>query len=202
MLKALSRSINKMGGGSNNDDEDVMDMTGHSAAGPKESGPRRFCLADFQLHETLGTGTFGRVRMVKHLRTGAFYALKISKKAAIIRMKQVEHVKNEISLLAQIDHPAVVNMLGHFQDEKKLYLVMEYVEGGELFSHLRSAVRFPDAQVSSCTAVLICSCSLHCARCFAEELTHTAGCCGSSISTASAARQRFVAGVSQQICWI
>ena len=60
----------------------------------------------------------------------------------------MEHVKNEISLLAQINHPAVVNMLGHFQDETKLYLVMEYVEGGELFSHLRSAVRFPDHQVS------------------------------------------------------
>ncbi|CAM9168424.1 unnamed protein product, partial [Phaeothamnion confervicola] len=95
---------------------------------------------------TAGTGTFGRVRLVRHHGDGKYYALKISKKSAIIRMKQVEHVKNEVSLLSMIDHPVIVNMYGYFMDAAKLYLVMEYVEGGELFSHLRSAVRFPDHQ--------------------------------------------------------
>ncbi|KAG5189131.1 camp-dependent protein kinase catalytic subunit [Tribonema minus] len=140
MFKALTR---RLGGGtprsSSADEERVTGEAGGTSG-------KKFRLSDFELHETLGTGTFGRVRMVRHLKTGAYYALKISKKAAIIRMKQVEHVKNEVSLLAQIDHPNVVNMLGHFQDETRLYLVMEYVEGGELFSHLRSAVRFSDHQ--------------------------------------------------------
>ena len=87
MLKALSRNISKLQGGGSTDD-DRMDATGHTS---RDGTPKRFALGDFQLHETLGTGTFGRVRMVKHMRTSQFYALKISKKAAIIRMKQVRH---------------------------------------------------------------------------------------------------------------
>lgn len=158
MLKAFTR---KLGGGDKDEEKSrpstprgnttertavsTMMAESKSQAGDV-GGKRKYRLSDFELHKTLGTGTFGRVRMIKHVRTGEYYALKISKKAAIIRLKQVEHVRNEISLLAKIDHPAVVNMMGHFQDESKLYLVMEYVEGGELFSHLRAAQRFPDHQ--------------------------------------------------------
>lgn len=63
----------------------------------------------------VGTGTFGRVRLVRCRTDGQYYALKMSKKTAIIRMKQVEHVKNEISLLAKVNHAAVVNLVGAFQ---------------------------------------------------------------------------------------
>ena len=70
-------------------------------------------------------------------------------------MKQVEHIQNEVSLLSSIEHPGIVNMYGHFMDATKLYLVMEYVEGGELFSHLRSAVRFPDHQAKLYTAEIV-----------------------------------------------
>lgn len=125
--------------------EDRMDEEKGGGSEEKHRG-RRHKLSDFELLDTLGTGTFGRVRLVREIKTGKYSALKISKKAAIIRMKQVEHIKNEVSLLSRIDHPGIVNLVGHFQDEVKLYLVMEYVEGGELFSHLRSAVRFPDHQ--------------------------------------------------------
>ncbi len=73
---------------------------------------------------------------------------KIMKKATIVRLKQVTHVKNEIALLRTMDHPGLVKMSGMFQTDEHLYLVLEYVNGGELFSHLRSAVRFPNHQVS------------------------------------------------------
>ncbi len=63
---------------------------------------------------------------------GQHYALKACKKSAIIRMKQVEHIRNEVNLLSKIDHPTIVSMLGVFQDNSKLYIVMEYVEGGEV----------------------------------------------------------------------
>ncbi|CAM9816494.1 unnamed protein product [Chrysoparadoxa australica] len=120
---------------------------------PREK--RHYTLKAFDMMETLGTGTFGRVRLVREHDDGKYYALKISKKSAIIRMKQVEHIKNEVSLLNQIDHPNIVNMFGYFQDAQKLYLVMEYVQGGELFSHLRSAVRFPDHQGKQYTAEVV-----------------------------------------------
>ena len=93
---------------------------------------------------TLGTGTFGRVRLVKHLKTSKHHALKILKKSEILRLKQVDHIKSEVVILKMVSHPFIVNLLGHFQDERKLYMVLEYVHGGELFSHLRREGRFSD----------------------------------------------------------
>ena len=97
---------------------------------------------EFEIMDTLGTGTFGRVRLVKYKKDNKWMAMKILKKAEIIRLKQVEHIKAEKTILGSINHPFIVNMFGAFQDERCLYMLMEYVIGGELFSHLRRAGRF------------------------------------------------------------
>lgn len=98
----------------------------------------------FQVGDTLGTGTFGRVRLVTYQHTAKthIFALKMLKKSEIIRLKQVEHIKSEKTILSQISHPFIVNLYAHFQDEKSLYMLMEYVIGGELFSQLRKVGRF------------------------------------------------------------
>merc|ERR1712137_259337 len=100
-------------------------------------------LTDFDRHETLGTGTFGRVFLVKHKESNAFYALKVLRKSLIVRLKQVQHVNNEKEILMIASEcPFTVRMFKHFKDQKNLYLLSEYVQGGELFSHLRAAGRF------------------------------------------------------------
>merc|ERR1711988_1698064 len=101
-------------------------------------------LKDFEILDTLGTGSFGRVRLVKYTGDNMYYALKILKKSEVIYLKQVDHIKTEKQILEQISHPFVVNLRGSFQDERNLYLLMEYVIGGEFFSHLRRAGRFPN----------------------------------------------------------
>lgn len=101
-------------------------------------------LSDLDLRETVGTGTFGRVRLVKHKATGKYAALKILKKQEILRMKQVDHVLAEASILQEISHPFIVNMLRGYMDKSRLYILLEYVVGGELFSHLRKAGKFPN----------------------------------------------------------
>lgn len=66
---------------------------------------------------TLGTGTFGRVRLVKHRDDPdevTPLALKCLKKTAIIKLKQIEHVKSEKKILTLINHPFIVNMKGTF----------------------------------------------------------------------------------------
>mmetsp|Transcript_39418 Transcript_39418/g.109642 ORF Transcript_39418/g.109642 Transcript_39418/m.109642 type:complete len:366 (-) Transcript_39418:187-1284(-) len=107
---------------------------------------KRWTFKDFDLRATVGTGTFGRVRVVKIKgspdRTPM--ALKIMKKSEVIRLKQVEHVKAEVGILARIEHPFIVNLLAKFQDDKRLFLLLEFVNGGELFSHLRKQGRLPD----------------------------------------------------------
>jgi serine/threonine protein kinase len=52
-------------------------------------------------------------------------------------MKQVEHTINEKNILDMLDHPFLISMLGTFQDTANIYIAMEYVSGGELFSYLR-----------------------------------------------------------------
>jgi len=84
------------------------------------------------------------VVLAKHKATGYFVAIKILNKAKVIKMKQLDHTKYEKQLLNEIECPFVVNLLGFFQDVKNLYLVMEYVKGGEMFYHLRKASRFTD----------------------------------------------------------
>jgi len=66
------------------------------------------------------------------------------KKSDILRLKQVDHIKSEVKILSMIQNPFIVNMVGHFQDPTALYMVIEYVQGGELYSHLRREVRFSD----------------------------------------------------------
>jgi serine/threonine protein kinase len=76
-----------------------------------------FYLNDFNFISTLGTGTFGRVRLVKHRDDPAEafpLALKCLKKSEIIRLKQIEHVKSEKSILERINHPYIVNLKGTF----------------------------------------------------------------------------------------
>jgi len=69
---------------------------------------------------TVGTGSFGRVRLAKNKTSGNFVALKILKKSEILRLKQVDHIISENSILASISHPFIVNMEGFCQDERYL----------------------------------------------------------------------------------
>jgi serine/threonine protein kinase len=116
-----------------------------SAAPPPALVKRRrleFALRDLQLLETVGTGTFGRVRVVVHRSSGATYALKILKKSEILRLKQLDHILSEVRILGTVQHPFIVNLLGLQADERRLYMLFEYVPGGELFSYLRREGKF------------------------------------------------------------
>jgi serine/threonine protein kinase len=98
-----------------------------------------YALSSFELFETLGTGTFGRVRLVRCIKEDAHYALKMVKKEHILKMDQLEHMKNEVQLLTMLSNPFVVDLRAHFQDELRLYLLMELVIGGELYALLRNS---------------------------------------------------------------
>ncbi|KAF4621128.1 hypothetical protein D9613_000995 [Agrocybe pediades] len=87
-------------------------------------------LADFIIQRTLGTGSFGRVHLVRSKHNLRFYAIKVLNKERIARMKQIEHTNNEQQMLAS--------------DPGNLYMVMDFVPGGELFTLLRRSNRFPD----------------------------------------------------------
>jgi serine/threonine protein kinase len=69
------------------------------------SAKKSIKLSDYQIGVTLGTGSFGRVKLTKHKKTGEYSALKILKKHDIIKLKQVDHVISENTILIDVDHP-------------------------------------------------------------------------------------------------
>lgn len=106
----------------------------------------KYTLTDFTISRTLGTGSFGRVHLVQSKHNQRFYAVKVLKKAQVYKMKQVEHTNDERKMLQRCKHPFLITLWGTWQDSKNLYMVMDFIEGGELFSLLRKS------QVSCCEA--------------------------------------------------
>ena len=102
-------------------------------------------LDDFELERTIGTGSFGRV-MIVHVKKESTqrYAMKMLKKENIVKMKQVEHTLNEKRILSSIDFPFIVKLAYSFKDNSNLYMVLEYVNGGEMFTHLRKTGRYSE----------------------------------------------------------
>jgi protein kinase A len=104
----------------------------------------KYSQEDFLLQRTLGTGSFGRVHLVQSKHNHRFYAMKVLKKAQVVKMKQIEHTNDERRMLNRVRHPFLVTLWGTWQDSRNLYMVMDFVEGGELFSLLRKSQRFPN----------------------------------------------------------
>lgn len=99
----------------------------------------KYTLTDFSFQRTLGTGSFGRVHLVQSKHNQRYYAIKVLKKGQVVKMKQVEHTNDERTMLSRVKHPFLITLWGTFQDSKNLYMVMDFIEGGELFSLLRKS---------------------------------------------------------------
>ncbi|KAK1266903.1 Serine/threonine-protein kinase AtPK1/AtPK6 [Acorus gramineus] len=91
---------------------------------------------DFELLTMIGKGAFGEVRVCREKTTGHVYAMKKLKKSEMLRRGQVEHVKAERNLLAEVDSNCIVKLYCSFQDEEFLYLIMEYLPGGDMMTLL------------------------------------------------------------------
>ena len=100
---------------------------------------------DFQPLKLVGKGAFGKVIIVRYLNNDKIYAMKILKKEEIINRKQINHAKTERLLLEKLIHPFIVKLQFAFQDSKKLYLVTEFLQGGELFFHIRTKKCFKES---------------------------------------------------------
>lgn len=87
--------------------------------------------------KAIGSGTFGIVKICKHIRTNQYIAMKQLNKMQIIKNKQVDHLKNELTVLSSLCSPFVVQFFGYSQDAYYFNIYMELVQGGELFHYLR-----------------------------------------------------------------
>ena len=96
----------------------------------------RLGVDDFDPIKVIGKGAFGEVRLVQKVDTGHVYAMKILRKADMVEKEQVAHVRAERDILVEVDHTWVVKMFYSFQDSENLYLVMEFLAGGDVMTLL------------------------------------------------------------------
>uniref|UniRef100_A0A8C1GIG6 non-specific serine/threonine protein kinase n=1 Tax=Cyprinus carpio TaxID=7962 RepID=A0A8C1GIG6_CYPCA len=113
----------------------------------------RVGIENFELLKVLGTGAYGKVFLVRKVSghdSGKLYAMKVLKKATIVqKAKTAEHTRTERQVLEHIrQSPFLVTLHYAFQTDTKLHLILDYVNGGELFTHLVQRVRFKEQEVT------------------------------------------------------
>jgi len=99
-------------------------------------------LEDFQMLKIVGKGTFGKVFQVIHTRTKKVYAMKCIRKDVVIKNESMDSLKLEKEILYEVNHPFIVGMDYVFSDADRIYFLMDFIEGGELFRHLVKVRRF------------------------------------------------------------
>jgi len=124
------------------DPEESKDIVSSLKKSPSAAKVR---IDDFELLRVLGRGSFGKVMQVRHKGTGQIYAMKVLRKSSIMERDQVDHTKAERRILEALRHPFLMTLRYAFQTQEKLYLVLDYLQGGELFYHLKTVRRFPES---------------------------------------------------------
>ena len=120
------------------------------------SGMKPLTIDDFELIKTLGRGAHGKVLLCERRNcSGERYALKIIKKQHIIDANQFEHTLAEKIILSSLNHPFLVSLKYAFQTDEKIYFVMEFMKGGELFQHLRRYKSFSEEQTKFVAACIV-----------------------------------------------
>ena len=131
--KALSSLFKKKEDTSVQSKQNLDEIFEDSISTDLSSQPSDWVFDDFERKETLGTGTFGRVVKAQHKETGQYFAIKTLKKNKVIQLNQIQHCLDEKKLQMEIKCPFTVQVYKTFQDEEKLYLVMDYIPGEFFF---------------------------------------------------------------------
>ncbi|CAK9865938.1 unnamed protein product [Sphagnum jensenii] len=109
-------------------------------------GQSEVLIGKYEIGKTLGEGTFAKVKYAKHVDTGASVAIKIIDKEKILKHKMVEQIKREISTMKLVKHPNIVQIYEVLASKTKIYIVLEYVTGGELFNKILNNGRLREDQ--------------------------------------------------------
>jgi serine/threonine protein kinase len=120
------------------------------------TGAHKVDKTSFDMISVLGQGSFGQVILVRKKDTGVLYAMKVLQKKNLVARRQVEHTRSERNVLEQMAGvPFIVNVRYAFQTHDKLYLVLDFAQGGELFFHLKKLGRFNQRAVQFYAAQMV-----------------------------------------------
>lgn len=112
-------------------------------------------LEQFNTLKVIGKGSYGKVFMVEHKKTGKIYAMKVLKKAAITDERGKERVKTERDIIMSIRHPYIVQLHYSFQTDKKLFFILDFLNGGDLYTHIMTFGKFKENRARFYTAEMV-----------------------------------------------
>ncbi|XP_052333829.1 ribosomal protein S6 kinase alpha-2 [Oncorhynchus keta] len=121
-----------------------IDISQHTKEGFEKADP-----SQFELLKVLGQGSYGKVFLVRKIRgsdRGQLYAMKVLRKATL-KVRDRVRSKMERDILAEVNHPFIVKLHYAFQTEGKLYLILDFLRGGDLFTRLSKEVMFTEEDV-------------------------------------------------------
>jgi serine/threonine protein kinase len=104
-------------------------------------------LEDFFVGRIIGKGSFGQVNICQHKSTGKVVAIKAVKKLKLQSTITLNQLKNEKQILSTIENPFIVKLIGSFQDNRNVYLIFEYIPGGEVFNLLKTRKKLSKSYV-------------------------------------------------------
>jgi len=120
---------------------------GSGGGGGRESKKPALLLGRYEVGKLLGQGNFAKVYHARNVRTGEEVAIKVMEKEKIFKSGMMEHIKREIAVLRRVRHPHIVQLYEVMATKLRIYFVMEYVRGGELFARVaRGRLREADAR--------------------------------------------------------
>ncbi|KAF1870357.1 hypothetical protein Lal_00003563 [Lupinus albus] len=133
-------------------------MTSRSSHGHgSSSSSGRTRVGKYELGRTLGEGNFAKVKFAKHVETGDNVAIKILDKEKVLKHKMIGQIKREISTMKLIRHPNVIRMHEVMASKTKIYIVLEFVTGGELFDKIARNGRLKEDEARKYFQQLICA---------------------------------------------
>ena len=103
---------------------------------------KKFTISDFELGKCIGSGKFGDVFICRHKQTQTMYALKKIFKSTIQEYEMIKQFTQELKIHYLLNHPNIIKLYTHFDDEYHVFLLMEYAEGGILFKKLKATEQY------------------------------------------------------------
>ena len=127
----------------------------------QKTNEKKWTLNDFEIGRPLGTGKFGRVYLAREKRTHFIVALKVLYKSQLHKAGVEHQLRREIEIQSHLRHPNILRLYGYFYDQTRIYIILEYASGGELFKMLRENEKFDEPTaakyiVKMCDAIAYC----------------------------------------------
>uniref|UniRef100_A0A6S8VJJ5 Aurora kinase n=1 Tax=Chaetoceros debilis TaxID=122233 RepID=A0A6S8VJJ5_9STRA len=128
----------------NQDPSSTSTKSMKNSASDKAKKGQQWCLNDFEIGKPLGRGKFGSVYLAREKRTKYIVALKVLQKSQLLKAGVEHQLRREIEIQSHLRHRNILRMFGYFYDSKRIYLILEYSPGGELYKKLTARGRFSE----------------------------------------------------------